>query len=54
MTQYVMKSLTELEYSFTLTTEREIARAVKEKLACIALDFDTELKEASKKHEVGE
>ena len=42
-----MKILTKYGHAFTTTAEREIGHDVKEKLCYTALDFDTEMKEAS-------
>ena len=48
LTEYLMKHHTDRGYSFTASAEREIARDFIEKLCCIGVDYDTELKKTDK------
>jgi actin len=47
LTVWLQKLLNERGYIFTTSPEREIVRDVKEKLTCVALDFEAELQKAA-------
>ena len=48
LTEYLLKILSERGHHLTTSAEQEIVKDVKEKLTYVALDFEAELKEASK------
>jgi len=52
LTEYMMKLCTERGNNFSTTAEREITRAIKEKVCYVALDFDAEMKASAESSEI--